>query len=102
MSRNCAACGKPIQGGISLGGTVLCRPCSVDVEMEVKQLHEEGKPVNVAFIARRLFRETHSAGDYPLRDIPKDLWDRAKHKTVDEGISLRELIFKALEKYLDE
>jgi hypothetical protein len=37
---------------------------------------------------------------YLLRNIPTALWDRAKHKAVDEGISLRELIFRAIENYL--
>ena len=37
---------------------------------------------------------------YPLRDIPTDLWNAAKHRAVDEGLSLRELILKALGEYL--
>ncbi len=53
-------------------------------------------------IARRIFRETHSAGAYLLRDVPQDLWDRAKHRGVDEGISLRELILKSLMAYLSQ
>jgi hypothetical protein len=35
-----------------------------------------------------------------LRDIPAGLWIAAKHKAVDEGLSLRELILKALQEYL--
>lgn len=38
--------------------------------------------------------------NYLLRNIPKELWTRAKHRAVDEGISLRELIFRAMEMYL--
>lgn len=38
--------------------------------------------------------------NYLLRDIPTDLRKRANHKAIDEGISFRKLIFKALEKYL--
>jgi predicted HicB family RNase H-like nuclease len=38
--------------------------------------------------------------NYLIRNIPPDLWTRAKHRAVDEGISLRELIFKAIEEYL--
>lgn len=38
--------------------------------------------------------------NYILRNIPPDLWTRAKHRAIDEGKSLRELIFLALEAYL--
>lgn len=37
---------------------------------------------------------------YLLRNIPTTLWDRAKHRAVDEGLTLRSLILKALEEYL--
>jgi len=42
-----------------------------------------------------------SAGSYLLRDIPEQLWITAKHRAVDEGLSLRELILKALQAYLN-
>jgi hypothetical protein len=38
--------------------------------------------------------------NYLLRNIPVELWDRAKHRAIDDGISLRELILRALEYYL--
>lgn len=38
--------------------------------------------------------------NYILRDIPQPLWDAAKHKQIDEHITLRELLLKALEQYL--
>jgi hypothetical protein len=38
--------------------------------------------------------------NYLLRNIPVELWDRAKHRAVDDGISLRELILRAIENYL--
>lgn len=38
--------------------------------------------------------------NYILRDIPKPLWDKAKHKIVDEDITLRDLVLKSLEHYL--
>ena len=100
--RTCAACGKPIQGGIVMGGTLVCRSCEPDVKAEIDRLHAEEKPVNVATIAREIFREQHSAGNYLLRDIPKDLWDAAKHKAVDEGLNLRELLLKALREYVEK
>ena len=98
--RTCAACGKLFVGGIQIGGTLLCQECATDIELEMQSLRESGQPVNVRHIARRKFREVHSAGEYLLRDIPKDLWAEAKHRTIDEGCSLRELIFKALREYL--
>lgn len=39
---------------------------------------------------------------YILRDIPRELWDRAKHQAINEGISLRELLFRALTAYLKD
>lgn len=78
----------------------MCPPCAEDVRAEIDQLRSAGKPVNAMQIARRLFRETHSAGNYLLRDIPEELWDRAKHRVVDDKISLRDLILKALHAYL--
>ena len=68
--------------------------------MEIEQLRAAGKPVNAVQIARKLFRETSSAGSYLLRDIPEDLWTAAKHKAVDKGHSLRDLILQALRSYL--
>lgn len=37
---------------------------------------------------------------YILRDIPPDLWVRAKHRTLDDGVSLRVLILRAVTAYL--
>jgi len=40
---------------------------------------------------------------YPLRDIPKEIWDAAKHRVIEENLdSLRELILKALQEYLEK
>lgn len=38
--------------------------------------------------------------NYLLRDIPKELWDKAKHKAVDENCTLRELILASIQKTL--
>jgi len=38
----------------------------------------------------------NTALNYLLRNIPDDLWTRAKHAAIDRGISLRELILSAL------
>ena len=96
----CDACGKHIPSGTGVGRAILCRTCFPDVKAEVERLREAGKPTDALTIARRIFRETHSAGAYLLRDIPAELWTAAKHRAVDEGLNLRELILKALQEYL--
>jgi hypothetical protein len=98
--KKCEACGttKNISG--SLGGVLLCKEHFADISAEVDKLRSEGTQVNVMGIARRMFREQFSTGDYILRDIPKKLWDEAKHTAIEDGISLRELILEALQKHL--
>ena len=96
----CDACGKPIKSGTGVGRAILCRTCLPDVLAEVERRREAGKPTDALSIARQIFRETHSVGAYLLRDIPAELWLAAKHKAVDEGLSLRELILKALQEYI--
>jgi len=99
--KKCDACGNSTNIGIGMGGAFICRQCDPDVREEIDKLREDGKAVNVAHIARRLYRETHSAGNYLLRDIPKDLWDAAKHRAVDENTNLRDLVLTSLKAYLD-
>jgi len=96
----CDACGKPVKGGIGMGGALLCRDCEPEIRIEMDRLRTAGKPVNVLHIAKRIYRETHSEGNYLLRDLPDDLWQKAKHRAVDDGDSLRDLILKALYAYL--
>ena len=79
---------------------MICRSCEPDIKAEINRLQAEGKPVSAIAIARKMFRETYSAGNYLLRDIPEELWTAAKHRAVDEGLSLRELILKALQEIL--
>ena len=100
--RNCAVCGKPVKGGIVMGGVLLCRSCEPDVKAEIDRLHSEGKTVSVSRIAREMFRENYSVGSYTLRDIPEALWTAAKHVAVDEGLNLRELILKSLQEYVSK
>jgi hypothetical protein len=83
-----------------MGGATVCRSCEPDVTAEINRLRTEGKLVSAIAIARSIFRETHSAGNYLLRDIPEDLWIAAKHKAVDKGMDLRELILDAIRKYV--
>lgn len=100
--KKCEACGttKNVYG--SLGGVMLCKEHYADIVAKVDAIRAEGGQVNVMGIARQMFREQYSTGDYILRDIPKELWDRAKHRAVDEGVSLRELILMAVGEYLDK
>lgn len=36
-----------------------------------------------------------------IRDIPKELWDKAKHRVINDDIeSLRQLVLAAIEEYL--
>lgn len=97
--KTCDACGKPVVGGISMGGATICRRCEPDIQAEINRLRSEGKPVSAIAIARSIFRETYSAGNYLLRDIPEDLWNQAKHKAIDKGMDLRELILDAIREY---
>lgn len=101
MTTLCAACGKQIRNGISMGGTLLCRQCEPEISEEIAKLRSQGKTVNVAHIAHRIYKETHSSGNYLLRDVPQDLWAQAKHRAVDDGDSLRELILQALYEYIN-
>ena len=98
--KTCEACGTQTKTGIVIGGSLICRRCEPDIKAEIERLREAGKPVHAGHIARKIFRETHSAGNYLLRDIPKKLWTSAKHRAVDENISLRDLVLNAIRAYL--
>lgn len=97
--RSCDACGSG-RVFVSMGGASLCRDCEPGIRLEMEQLREAGKSVNVLHIAKRIYRETFSGGDYLLRDVPKELWLQAKHRALDEGISVRDMILEALRRYL--
>ena len=43
----------------------------------------------------------NSGGNYILRNIPEELWTKVKHRAVDDGDSLRDIVLKALNKYID-
>lgn len=99
MERRCDACGRTGGAMVGMGGALICRQCDPDVRAEMDRLRAEGKPVNVMHIARRIYRETNCGGDYLLRDIPADLRAKADQKAADEGVSLRDLILSAIERY---
>jgi len=96
----CDACGKLITDGTGADRAILCRTCFPDVMAEIERHREAGKPTDAITIARQIFRENHSIGSYLLPDIPEQLWIAAKYKAVDEGLTMRELILKALHKYI--
>lgn len=98
--RQCEACGTTQNLGGSLGGVLLCRAHMADILVEVEAIRANGKQVNVAGIARRMYRDTNGANTYLLRDVPDDLMTAAKRKAFEQGISLRELILDALRAYL--
>src|SRR5690554_5083544 len=100
--KTCDACGKPVVGEISMGGATVCRSCEPDVKAEIDRLQAAGESVSAIAIARKMFRETYSAGSYLLRDIPEDLWNQAKHKAIDKGMDLRELILDAIREYVSK
>ena len=98
--RQCEACGTTQQLNGSLGGVLLCKAHMADIMAEVEALRADGKQVNVAGIARRMYREANGTNTYLLRDVPDDLMTAAKRKAFEQGVSLRELILDALRAYL--
>lgn len=102
MKNPCTACGSNTLPQVSMGGALICRQCSSAIRDRVAELRETGKPVNVIQIAKKYFRETYSAGNYLLRDIPEELWRRAKYRAVSDNTSIRDLILKALYDYVDK
>jgi len=99
--RLCDICGKPLQGGYGRDGAIVCRDCEPVLNAEIEKLREQGKPVNALHIARRIYRETYSGGDYLLRDVPANLMTRAKHRAIDDGCSVRTMLIRALTEYVE-
>ena len=97
--KNCDACGKS-KSFVSVGGAALCRECDPVVREQMNALRQAGKPVNVLHIARRLYKETYSGGNYLLRDYPDELWKRLQHQAIEEKCSVRDLILRAVDQYL--
>ena len=85
----------------SLGGTCLCREHAEDIRLEVDQRRADGKPVRVSGIARRMYLELHGdGGTYTIRDIPADLWRRARVRAAQDNTDIRALLLMSLETYL--
>ena len=97
----CAACGK-LEASRVIGGALLCTACAEDIDVEVAALRADGKPVNVAGLARARYRELFAAGNYTLRDIPEQLATRLKVHAARSGQSMRGIYLAAAEEYLDK
>lgn len=92
--KTCDACGAELRGGISVGGTILCRACAPLVEDEIASIRAAGKPVSAARVAAKMRKAT--LHDYILRDIPPELWERVQAVAARRGQTARELILTAI------
>lgn len=102
-NRRCDACGCAPKGGIGMGGAYLCRGCAAEIEVEVKRLHTEGKRVSVPGIARRRYKENVGVTIFPaIRDFPEPLAKRLKIAAAQEDTSIRSLVIRSVEWYLDQ
>ena len=54
------------------------------------------------FMLERMQKVQNKILNFLIRNIPPDLWQRAKHRAVDDNCTLRELVLAALEAYLKE
>jgi len=100
MKKLCDRCGGELPL-TQTGGAMLCRICSVEIQPYVSRLRKLGRPVNILHIARKHFKEHHSAGPYMLRDIPEALSKKLKLCAVKEGCTQRDIILNALAAYLN-
>jgi translation initiation factor 2 beta subunit (eIF-2beta)/eIF-5 len=100
MNHYCAACGHEVTGGIALGGVILCRTCEADVSLEIDDLREAGKPVNVGHIARKMYRDKGDLASYLLRDFPGDLLTQVKQRALTDKCSQRDVIMAAIRQYV--
>jgi len=90
----CEACGCR-RASIKIGNTMICKICEPDIRAGI-----DGRAIDVLSIARQYFREHHNAGTYTLHDMPWNLKVAAEEQAVDENLTLRVFILKALEEYL--
>ena len=95
---NCDVCGQQATG--SLGGVPLCRAHTEDVRAEIDALRAQGKQVNAAGIARRMYRDLTDASNYMLRDVPAEMMREMKQYALDHGGSVRDVILVAVAQFL--
>lgn len=97
----CTVCQKEIPGGVIIGGIVVCRQCEPELISRIDKARASGQSrVSAAGIAREIYNERFAGSDYLLRTPPKDLMDAVKHRAVDDGDSIREIIIAALRAYV--
>lgn len=105
MTNNfCDACGR-LRDCISISDAWICPICESDIRAEINrlaQLQNKKYPINVLALVKQYFLNHHDSGSYQLRSIPRELKLAVQHQALDEGLTLRELIFKALEEYLQK
>ena len=94
MLKKCDACGREIRGGISIGGTILCRTCAPMVEAKIEAVRAAGKPVSAARIAAKMRSGTYHS--YIIRDIPPELWERVQAEAARRRQSAKEFILAAI------
>lgn len=100
--KTCAACATTTGPFMGIGGCLICAKCEPEIHAKITELRENGKPVNVRHIAHALFKENHSAGNYLLRDIPENIWNKAQQESANSGKSLRDIILESLREYLGD
>lgn len=94
----CDVCGE--LASVSIGGAVLCRPHSADVQAEIDLIRSQGKQVNALGIARKMYREQNDTNDYMLRDLPAEIMREMKQYALDNGGSVRDVILVAVSQFL--
>ena len=78
MAKKCKGCGKETNLFISLGPTILCSDeCYPDIATEIEALRAEGRPVDVALLARKRYKRLH-----PPKTSTKRVNER--NKTLDK------------------
>lgn len=98
--KTCDACGRELRGGISIGGTILCRNCAPEVESEIQAVRSAGKPVSAARIAAKMRKAT--LHEYILRDIPPELWERVQAVSARRGQTAKDFILDSIRAALSD
>jgi len=103
MKRICAACGRYVETK-PIGKAQVCADCAERVNALIKATREDGAPVNVAHVAKRLFvqrRLVHSGKpSIFVQDIPGELAGLLADRAAKMQMSEREIILSALWEYL--
>lgn len=94
--KTCEACGTTKNIYTALGGVMLCKDHYQDISAAIEKLRAKGIQVNVAGMARKIYRKINKTNNYILRDIPSDLWSATKEHAHKKGLSIREVIITAL------